>query len=372
MSIQSEINRISGEVETQTDLLGQIAAELAGKAAGGDIEIQTDKEAVTPSNVAQTVWPDSGYDALAKVTVKAIPSPYFDTSEVTAGADDVVTGKKIVSASGATINGNNPYEKAATDETVEDQADLIAQIQTALQGKTAGGGATPTLQEKTVTPSETAQTVTPDSGYDGLSKVSVSAISKTYVGSSVTRKSAQTYTPGTSNQIIASGQYLSGTQTIKGDANLLAENIRSGVSIFDVLGTFEGSGGGSAGLPEGVSAMEYGTFVLASDGNTSSIAHGLGVRPDFCVWWLDDAHSVESGGALRGSLTHSTVDAEAFNVGYISVGYRTGGTFNLDTGSVQGMFYMNATRINCFCSSETPLKAGYTYHWIAGVLDTAL
>lgn len=139
MSIQSEISRISSEVTTQTDLLGQIAAELAGKAAGGDIEIQTDKEAVTPSNVAQTVWPDSGYDALAKVTVKAIPSPYFDTSEVTAGEDDVVTGKKIVSASGATINGNNPYEKTATDFTVSAQSDLILQIQTALQEKTAGG-----------------------------------------------------------------------------------------------------------------------------------------------------------------------------------------------------------------------------------------
>ena len=33
-------------------------------------------------------------------------------------------------------------------------------------------------------------------------------------------KTAQTYTPGTSNQIIAAGQYLSGAQTIKGDAPL--------------------------------------------------------------------------------------------------------------------------------------------------------
>lgn len=48
---------------------------------------------------------------------------------------------------------------------------------------------------------------------------------------------AQTITPSTSNQTIASGQYLTGTQTIKGDANLVASNIKSGVSIFGVAGS---------------------------------------------------------------------------------------------------------------------------------------
>lgn len=137
-------------------------------------------------------------------------------------------------------------------------------------------------------------------------------------------------------------------------------------ALAELIASIEAGGGG---LPEGVSAMAYGTVVPAADGNTISLAHNLGVRPDFFVWWLDDAHSVESGGALRGSLTHSTVDAETFNVGYISVGYITGGTFDLTSGSVQGTYYMNATRVTCFCSSNTPLKAGYTYHWIAGVLN---
>lgn len=48
---------------------------------------------------------------------------------------------------------------------------------------------------------------------------------------------AQTITPSTSNQTIASGQYLTGTQTISGDANLVASNIKSGVSIFGVAGS---------------------------------------------------------------------------------------------------------------------------------------
>ena len=49
---------------------------------------------------------------------------------------------------------------------------------------------------------------------------------------------AQTITPGTTNQIIASAQYLSGAQTILGDANLLAGYIKTGIPIFGVTGTY--------------------------------------------------------------------------------------------------------------------------------------
>lgn len=114
-------------------------------------------------------------------------------------------------------------------------------------GSGRGGGSAPTLQSKTVTPSESAQTVKPDTGYDGLSQVTVDAISKTFVGSGVTKKAAATYTPSTSDQTIAASTYLSGAQTIKGDSNLVAGNIKSGVSIFGVSGTYTGGGGSSGG-----------------------------------------------------------------------------------------------------------------------------
>lgn len=60
------------------------------------------------------------------------------------------------------------------------------------------------------------------------------------VTGTIVSQAAQTITPGTYNKTISSGRYLSGTQTIKGDANLLAKNIKRGVTIFGVSGTYDG------------------------------------------------------------------------------------------------------------------------------------
>lgn len=118
----------------------------------------------------------------------------------------------------------------------------LGSTQVDMQGGFVTGGASgASLQSKTVNPSESAQTIKADYGYDGLSQVTVNAVSRTYVGSGVTKKNAATYTPGTSDQSIASGQYLNGTQTIKGDSNLTAGNIKSGVKIFNVTGSYAGS-----------------------------------------------------------------------------------------------------------------------------------
>ena len=59
-----------------------------------------------------------------------------------------------------------------------------------------------------------------------------------YTGN-MTEKSAATYTPTTSDQTIAADQYLAGAQTIKGDANLLAQNIRKNVTLFGINGSLD-------------------------------------------------------------------------------------------------------------------------------------
>ena len=121
---------------------------------------------------------------------------------------------------------------------------LIARVNAAKDTVTSLPDAEPVLQDKTVTPTTSKQTVTADDEYDGLNIVTVNAIPSSYIKPTTT-KAATTYTPTTTNQTIAAGTYLSGAQTIKGDANLTAGNIKSGVSIFGVAGSYEGNGEGS-------------------------------------------------------------------------------------------------------------------------------
>ena len=47
------------------------------------------------------------------------------------------------------------------------------------------------------------------------------------------------FTPSTVDQTIYAGRYIAGNQVIKGSPNLIASNIKSGVQIFNVTGTYE-------------------------------------------------------------------------------------------------------------------------------------
>ena len=58
------------------------------------------------------------------------------------------------------------------------------------------------------------------------------------INGSITSQAATTWTPTTSNQTIASGKYLSGAQTISGSSNLISSNIKNGITIFNVTGTY--------------------------------------------------------------------------------------------------------------------------------------
>ena len=122
-------------------------------------------------------------------------------------AADLRSGKQLIDQSGNKITGTLATVTQATPSITVNSAGLITASTTQSAGYVASGTKSATKQLPT--------------------------------------KSAATITPGTSNQTIAAGTYLTGVQTIKGDANLVADNIKSGVSIFGVTGNYVGSGGGS-------------------------------------------------------------------------------------------------------------------------------
>lgn len=91
----------------------------------------------------------------------------------------------------------------------------------------------------------TATQATPSISVDSAGKITASATQTAgYVSAGtksatkqLTTKAAATITPKTTNQTIAAGTYLTGVQTIAGDADLVAANIVSGKNIFGVAGS---------------------------------------------------------------------------------------------------------------------------------------
>ena len=100
-------------------------------------------------------------------------------------------------------------------------------------------------------------------------------------------QAAKTVTPSTSDQTAAAaGVYTTGAVTVKGDANLKAENIVDGVSIFGVLGA-------AKMLENAGNPIAYG--YLTTNGATSFQVSGLPFRPVgivfVCSWQNQNAYS---------------------------------------------------------------------------------
>ena len=273
---------------------------------------------------------------------------------------------KSIKINGTTYNGVPSVAIPLADNSGEAlfrDASEVIETPTATKSVTANGeydvtnfakvavavsGEAPTLQSKSVTPGTSAQTVTPDSGFDGLSQVTVGAVQ-------VQEKSV---TPGTSAQTVTpdAGKYLSKVTVgaVAGEPALSALGV-SPTAVTVPAGT------SADGIKSYLTAMS-GTYTLTGYTGTltKDLTSAIGsatVSGTMPTAGNTSAMTISYGG--KSAIVSVTVEASAPTLSGLSATY-TGGTVAAGTTLAQLTEVVKATYSDGTTSAALTKGTDYT------------
>ncbi len=165
----------------------------------GGPEINNQNKTVNPTTSQQSITADTGYTGLGTVTVNAMPSGTAGTPVASKGTvtnhtinitpsvtnttgyiiGDTKTGNAVSVSASELVSGSKSITSNGSGIDVTNYETVDVSV----------SGGSPIIDELIVTPSESEQTFN-SSSLDGYKPVTVEAISSTYVGSGITRRSS--------------------------------------------------------------------------------------------------------------------------------------------------------------------------------------
>lgn len=174
---------------------------MTGKTNAQRKILLTTPDTVTPTKSQQIITTPDGYDGMDQITINAIPSNYIDTSDATATASNILSGKTAY-VDGSLITGTIATKTSsnltASGKTVTVPAGYYAS--TATKSVSTATQATPTIS----------------------------------VSSSGVITASSTQSAGYVNSGTKSATY---TLSSSDDSDFKASNIKNGVTIFGITGT---------------------------------------------------------------------------------------------------------------------------------------